>query len=125
MSEHTRPLEQRQSDRFDQLVYALFYMKGDSDPLQGIVFDISLGGLQIRTKRRVTPGVGGMLVISRGKADPVTIHAEVKHVRIAGGDGVHAVGLQFKPRTPYERSAIVDHVHAAFKEQIEELAGER
>lgn len=112
--------DRRAHERFQLMDYALVYAEGDSDPQRAVVCDLSLGGLQLRSKSCLEPGRRFRLVIGQGEERPLTVHAESRYCTPVN-ETLFATGFRFRPQTVSERADLVTYVHEVFKDQGESL----
>ena len=88
-----------------------------------MVVDISLGGLQIRTKDCLPLGREVRLKVARTESSPLIFRGEVRHSSLMPGSDLYASGFRFLPETHEERITIAEDVHDIFLRQAESLAG--
>lgn len=115
--------EQRRHARFEILEYALVYPASEAGPIQAVVVDISLGGLQTRSRSSFLPGEQCLLVIGQGGEPPIRLNAEVRRCSLVENTSLYATGFLFKPETPEERTSLVNYIHEAFQRRGEILLG--
>lgn len=108
----------RQHFRFDILEYAVFQVEGDNVP--AVVVDISLGGLQLRTRRSCQTGERSEIVIGQGGAPTIRAELEVRYCEPVGSD-LYAVGCRFLPASKEDCVTLVDYIHDVFRRQGERL----
>lgn len=107
--------------RYEVLDYATIRMEGDMDTWSGMVVDIGLGGVQLRTK--VAPEMNRSVQILVGRADgnPILLRGEVRRVEAMDGTDLWSTGIKFAPETHQERIEIAEFVHGVFQRQKEQL----
>lgn len=115
--------DQRQHARFELLDYALMQGHGDHQPdvQRAIIVDVSLGGLQIRSRTKFTHGDVFRLTVGRAEGNPVLIVAEVRYSIPVDESDLFATGFKVKPEDNEQRINWVDYVHTVFQSQGETL----
>ncbi len=121
MSSEQKHSDRRRHARFELLEYAMVYSEEGQEPAPSVMVDISLGGMQTRSRRTLDAGTPCEVVIGRGTEKPLVVHADVTYSRRVDDSGLFAVGFRFKPKTTAERVELVDYVHAVFQTQGETL----
>ena len=123
MNEKSQQTDQRRHARFELLDYAL--LSGDSeqqsDHERAVVVDVSLGGLQIRSKAKFSEGEVYRLKVGRTGGEPLEVVAEVRYSIPVEDSDLCATGFKVKPEHNEQRIAWVDYVHAVFQSQGEFL----
>lgn len=121
MSQAQTPVDQRRHARFEIFEYALVHLPGVSQAIPAVIVDISLGGLQ--TRSRTAPAVGEhcQLTIGQGGMPPIVVTAEVRFVNPVGEGDLVAVGYRFVPGDSEERMTLVNYIHDTFQRQGEVL----
>lgn len=114
--------DKRRYVRFEIMEYAQIFEEGQSLPYSGVVVDVSLGGLQVRSRTQVQAGRKCMLRIG-DSATPLCAEAEVRYSYPCSGSELVATGFRFTPSSPENRRAIVDYVHRVFQRQGDLLLG--
>lgn len=112
--------ERREYSRFDILEYAQL-RRGDGHSGTCVIVDVSLGGLQIRTREPLVPGDQCQIAIGRGGIRPLTSKVEVRYVNRPQDSDLFSAGLRFLPCSSKERVAMVDYIHEIFRRQGETL----
>lgn len=113
--------DQRRHARFELLDYALVRRGGETEQLRSVVVDVSLGGLQMRSREKFEAGESVTLTIGRGTDDPITVNCDVRYCVPLEESDLFATGFRFVPRSTGERIEWVDYVHAVFQAQGESL----
>lgn len=108
----------RQHFRFDILEYAVFHAEGETVP--AVVVDISLGGLQLRTRRDCRTGDRIEIIIGQGGAPTIRADLEVRYCASVGSE-LFAVGCRFLPASKEDCVTLVDYIHDVFRRQGERL----
>ena len=115
--------DKRQHARFELLDYAL--MTGDKAPQpeaqRAIIVDVSLGGLQIRSRMKFTHGDIFRLTVGRADQSPVVVAAEVRYSIPVEDSDLFATGFKVRPENNEQRINWVDYVHTVFQSQGETL----
>lgn len=99
----------------------MVYEEEGQEPVRAVVVDISLGGLQTRSRRQFETGKPCLLVVGRGSGRPMTVRAEVRYCTPVTGSALFATGFRFRPESTHERVELVDYVHGIFRAQGESL----
>ncbi len=115
--------DRRKHARFELMDYAIITKDGDTNTTRSVIVDISLGGLQVRSKVPFEDGAKYKLEIGRGNATPVSIHAESLHSKAIEESDLFSTGFRLTPTTALERIEWVEYVHCVFKAQGEMLTG--
>jgi hypothetical protein len=123
MSQQNPGQDQRQHARFELLEYALVREPGRSEPVRSVVIDVSLGGLQVRSRYQFPVGETVTLNIGRLSSDPIVIQAEVRYSIPIEDSDLYATGFRCLPSTTGQKMEWVDYVHHVFQSQGEHLAG--
>lgn len=113
--------DRRRYARFQLLEYAMVYEGENEEPTRSVVVDISLGGLQTRSRKAFEVGQKCLLVVGRGSGRPMTVHAEVRYCAPVADSALFSIGFRFKPESTHERVELVDYVHGIFRSQGETL----
>lgn len=95
---------------------------GEEAPSQrAIIVDVSLGGLQIRSRTKFTHGDVYQLTVGRAESTPVNIVAEVRYSIPIDESDLYATGFKVRPEDNEQRINWVDYVHTVFQSQGETL----
>lgn len=113
----------RQHARFELLEYAVIKDAETGNSTRSIVIDVSLGGLQVRSKQQFEPNANFLLNIGRGDSEPIAIEAESRYCVAIEGSDLFATGFRCTPSTSAQRMQWVEYVHAIFQMQGEHLVG--
>ncbi|MCU0315245.1 MAG: PilZ domain-containing protein [Fimbriimonadaceae bacterium] len=113
--------DRRRHARFELLDYAIIAKPDVEESVRSVVVDISLGGLQIRSRYQFQQGEAFKMTIGRGNNQPVTINAEVRYSTPIEDSDLFSTGFRFVPQTAVERIEWVEYVHGVFKLQGEML----
>lgn len=115
-----RPLrENRRHARFELFEYALLYRENDDESTSALIVDISVGGLQIRSKMPFRDGELCTLVIGRGWEPPLQVAVEVRYSYPIDESDLIATGLRYRPRDAQQRMDLVDYLHTVFQRRSE------
>ena len=123
MSQNQPNSNKRQHPRFELLDYAMMqgHAEEESPSQRAIIVDVSLGGLQIRSRTKFNHGDIFKLTVGRNERSPVDIVAEVRYsIQIEDSD-LYATGFKVKPQNNEQRVSWVDYVHTVFQSQGETL----
>ena len=115
--------DRRRHARFELLDYAIVTKEGEIDSKRSVIVDISLGGLQLRSRQPFESGEKYALVIARGNNTPISIKAEARHSKSIEDSDLWSTGFRLTPETAVERIEWVEYVHQVFKTQGESLIG--
>lgn len=115
--------DRRRHARFELFDYAIMESLDGGEQRQAVVTDVSLGGLQIRTREKFESGHKYRFTIGRGDQKPVIVTAEVRFVGPIEDTDIYSIGFRCSPQTALERIAWVEYVHDVFKCQGEILIG--
>jgi hypothetical protein len=118
-SEHNK--DHRQFARFELLEYAMIVNKDSNESSRSVIIDVSLGGLQVRSRHQFPIGGNYMLNISRADADPLVVEAEARYCIQIEDTDLFATGFRCLPATTAQRMQWVDYVHAIFQSHGEHL----
>jgi len=115
--------DRRKHARFELMDYAILTKDGSSDSTRSVIVDISLGGLQVRSRTPFVQGSKYAIEIGRGNASPVVVYGEsLNSIEIDGSD-LFSTGFRLIPTSAMERIEWVEYVHSVFKAQGEMLTG--
>ena len=115
--------EGRRYKRWDIFEYALIHREGEQHSEPAIIVDLSLGGLQVRSR---TPyPAGDMCLVSIAEDDDTSIstHAEVRYSYVLPDSDLYATGFRFMPGSVEQRVALVNYIHTRFQEGMDSLVG--
>lgn|SRR5690606_13908773 len=115
--------DRRKHARFELMDYAIVTLEGGTDATRSVIVDISLGGLQLRSRSPFIYGGKYRLEIGRGHDNPVVIHGEALHSKAIDDSELFSTGFRLTPTTAMERIEWVEYVHTVFKAQGEMLTG--
>ncbi len=115
--------DRRRHARFELLEYAIVRKEGSNDSTRSVIVDISLGGLQLRSRTPFEPGHQFVLEIGRGDIDPIKIYAEARESTPIEDSDLFSTGFRLTPQNALERIEWVEYVHTVFKCQGDLLTG--
>lgn len=115
--------DRRKHARFELMDYAILTKDGETESTRSVIVDISLGGLQVRSRVPFVSGAKYKLEIGRGNANPISVHAESLHSKPIEDSDLFSTGFRLTPSTAMERIEWVEYVHCVFKAQGEMLTG--
>lgn len=116
-----QPNDHRRDHRFELMDYAVATRPNHEGSFRSVVVDISLGGLQVRSRTEFVPGEICSLSIGRGNQPPLQIHGEVRYSQAIEDSDLFATGFRLLPESMGERIEWVDYVHNVFQVQGESL----
>jgi c-di-GMP-binding flagellar brake protein YcgR len=113
--------DKRRYLRYDILDYVTLTLDSTHNPINAVIVDISLGGLQLRSREHLP--AGRLCTIRVGCADlpPLSIRGEVRHSSPVPDSDLFATGIRFMPESHADRMAIAEYVHEVFQRQCDEL----
>jgi len=113
--------DKRRYLRYDVLDYVVIDLNDSQHSVNAVIVDISLGGLQLRS-RDVLP-VGQICGIRVGCGDllPLSLRGEIRHCNAMPDSDLHATGIKFMPESHSDRMAIAEYVHEVFQRQCDGL----
>ena len=114
--------DQRRHVRYELIDFALLESDTLADPIRCVIVDVSLGGLQIRSKCALPVGRECYLRIARLGKKPIRIRGEVRHSGVVKGADLIASGFRFLPEDQDERVEIMEYVHSVFVRRTELVA---
>lgn len=116
--------ERRSSTRLELLEYAIITKpeKAASPASRSVVTDVSLGGLQVRSRDKFESGCCCRLNIGRLMDSPLEIDAEVRYCKEIPDSGLYSTGFRVLPASPDQRSGWADFVHAVFVLRKDDLS---
>jgi len=115
--------DQRRHARFDIVEYTQLRKMGESKSETAVIVDLSLSGLQLRSRFRMTEGDHCEMTIGRCGLEPMKVRGEVRYCIPVSSTGLYATGVRFIPKNPRERIDLVDYIHDVFQKQGERLIG--
>lgn len=115
--------DRRKHARFELMDYAIVTKEGSPESTRSVIVDISLGGLQLRSRQPFEDNTSYQLEIGRGNNSPIVVHAESKHSQPVDESDLFSTGFRLTPKTAMERIEWVEYVHQVFKAQGELLTG--
>jgi len=121
MSQANPPTDQRRHARFEIFEYVLVLQNHNPQPIPAVIVDISLGGIQTRSRQAPTLGEICQLTIGQGGKPPIVVSAEVRFVTPIEGGDLCATGYRFIAGDIEERKALVNYIHETFQRQGEVL----
>lgn len=113
--------ERRAFSRLQVLEYANISKPSENKPIRSIVVDVSLGGLQLRSKEQFKPGSQYWLVLGRNGRKQFRISAEARYCVAVEESDLFSTGFKCQPTNDAERIDWVDFVHDVFRESGETL----
>ena len=113
----------RKHARFELLEYAIIIDQTTQESVRSVVIDVSLGGLQVRSRHNFPMGANYRLSIGRADSDPLVVEAEARYCVPIENTDLYATGFRCSPTTSVQRIQWVDYVHSIFQSQGEHLVG--
>lgn len=115
--------ESRRYKRWDIFEYALVYQEGQQLADPAIIVDLSLGGIQVRSRTQFPAGELCLISIAEDTESSITTHAEVRYSYVLPESDLYATGFRFTPGCIEQRIALVNYIHARFQEGMDSIAG--
>lgn len=116
------PNEQRRHTRYELIDFALIETP-EGEPIRCVVVDVSLGGLQVRSKQSMPVGQQCFLRMAVNGKRLLRIKGEVRHSQAVPGTDLFASGFRFLPSNEEHRREVMQYVHDVFKRRSEILVG--
>jgi c-di-GMP-binding flagellar brake protein YcgR len=115
--------DQRRHVRYELVDFAMLEAASIEEPIRCVVVDVSLGGIQIRSKIALPVGEHCTLNIAQLGAKALKVRGEVRHADQIPGSELISSGFRFLPQTHEDRIAIMEYVHGVFLRRSDLLAG--
>ena len=115
--------DQRRHVRYELVDFAMLETPSCEEPIRCVVVDVSLGGIQIRSRIMLPVGEQCVLHIAQLGGKPFRIRGEVRHTAPVPGSELISSGFRFLPETHEDRIAIMEYVHGVFLRRSELMAG--
>ena len=115
--------DQRKHVRYELVDFALLEAPSLKEPIRCVVVDVSLGGIQVRSKMALPVGERCVLHIAQLGAKALNVRGEVRHTGPIPGSELISSGFRFLPETHEDRIAIMEYVHSVFLRRSELMAG--
>lgn len=106
--------DMRRHVRYELIDFALLEHPSLEDAVRCVIVDVSLGGLQVRSKQTLPVGEACFLRIARLGKKPLVIRGEVRHSGFIPDTDLIGSGFRFLPENNEDRIAIMDYVHSVF-----------
>ncbi len=119
MSDKVKP-DKRRYLRYEILDYAVVQFQGIPS-VNTVIADISLGGVQLRSKVEIPVNEICVVRVGCGESEPLGLRAEVRHCLPIPGSELFTSGLRFMPENHADRMAIAEYVHSIFQRQCDNL----
>lgn len=117
---HDQSDNRREHQRFSLLEFARLKI-GDVEETSSVLVDISLGGLQVRSRNQYPAGATVAVSIGRGDIEPITVQAEIRYSLPIKKSDLYATGLRIVGNGDDLTRKWVTYVHEIFKIQGEAL----
>lgn len=114
-------LDRRSGSRFQLLEYALITTGEEAPQARSVVVDVSLGGLQVRSRQRFLPGSRATLSIGQLNASPLEMVAEVRYSEPIPETDLYSTGFRILAPEASSRIKWGDYVHQVFLDHREGL----
>ena len=125
--QHLPRVDKRRFLRYEILDYVLIRdtaelaASGNPDSTQAVIVDIGLGGLQVRTRDKLSTEKTYRVEVGRSGMEPLQLRCEVRHCEQAPDSDLFTSGLRFIPEGHSDRMAIATYVHHVFQRQCDML----
>jgi len=113
--------DKRRYLRYDVLDYVAIDLDGTPQSVNAVIVDISLGGLQLRSRDALPAGRFCTVRVGCADMPPLSLRGEVRHCTPMPDSDLHATGIKFMPETHADRMAIAEYVHDIFQRQCDGL----
>lgn len=114
--------ERRTEPRLELLEYAIVTPIGKDEAFRSIISDVSLGGLQVRSKCQLEEGIECTLQIGRLAEQPLEVKATLVYSRPIADSDLFASGFRINPANNEEKRAWGDFVHQSFEKMKDHIA---
>lgn len=118
--DYSNASDKRRFLRYEVLDYAQVN-DGLGEPMNAVIVDIGLGGLQLRAKHTIPVGSRIRMQIGRLHQEPLQLLGEVRHTCEVDNSDLISSGIRFCPETHEDRLSIAEYVHAVFQRQCDKL----
>ena len=113
--------DKRRYLRYEILDYAVLKLDTDDSQVNTVIVDISLGGLQVRSRDPLPPGAFCTIRVGCGEMAPIGLRGEIRHCKAVEDSDLFTTGVRFMPEDHEDRMAIAEYVHAIFQRQCDNL----
>jgi hypothetical protein len=113
----------RQHPRFEIFEFATIVVPELTDPVPGVIVDISLGGMQVRSRVMLPVGTVCRLQVGGGDEEAMTLHAQVRHSGRTSRSGLVTSGLLFQPKCAAEKRNYATLLQRVFNHRRDALTG--
>lgn len=113
--------DRRAFSRLEVLEYANVTRASGNKPIRSVVVDVSLGGLQLRSKEQFEAGEKYKLILGSNGKKQFCISAEARYCVTIEDSDLFSTGFKCQPENDAERIDWVDFVHDVFRESGESL----
>ena len=121
VSEFFSGQENRRYKRWEIFEYAIVKSDTNPNPDPAVIVDLSLGGVQLRSRMPYSSGETCTVIITRDGIEPLEVAAEIRHSTQVEGSDLYATGVRFTPITVEQRVALVNYIHERFQADMERL----
>lgn len=97
-------------------------MDGEQNAEPAIVVDLSLGGLQARSRRKYPAGSMCTVSITGENDEAIITQAEIRYSNQLPNSDLFATGFRFVPSTVEERVGLVNYIHTRFQSEADSMA---
>lgn len=114
--------ERRTEPRLELLEYAIVKPLDSDEAFRSIISDVSLGGLQVRSKSRLQEGMECQLQIGRLADQPLHVNATLVYSRPIADSDLFASGFRINPQNSEEKRSWAEFVHQSFEKMRDHIA---
>jgi c-di-GMP-binding flagellar brake protein YcgR len=122
VSNQVNSSDSRQYKRWDIFEYALVHVEGEEAAEPAIVVDLSLGGLQARSRRKYPPGSLCTVSITGENDEAIFTQAVIRYSNQLPNSDLFATGFRFVPSNVEERVGLVNYIHTRFQAEADSMA---
>lgn len=108
--------------RYELLDYAVMTIDQGNSPINIVITDIGLGGIQIRSKAELVSSTRCVIHVACMDGTSLDLRGEIRHATNVPNSDLYSAGVRFVPENHHERMAVAEFVHQVFQRQAEELA---
>lgn len=102
----------REHERYETFECTLVQRVRTSSTCRGMIVDVSLGGLQLRSREAFDNGEVVRVRIGRDKGASLTLRGEIRYSKYMSDSGLYATGIRFAPESHEERLALASYLNA-------------
>lgn len=115
-------MDGRRHYRFETMEYVQLSEPNTKEPFSAVIVDISLGGLQLRSRNICEAGKVYHLQIGQGEQEPIEAEIEIRYCKPVDGSDLNSIGVKFMPAQREKRMRLVQYIHQSFSNQVNQFA---